>query len=81
LKKHRYAIRHEWDGDRRKSYKMDHDLFYIIALTCLRPLFERSAVGKAYPSTITEADMWAKAERFLGERMGYFAWLMDRPAM
>jgi hypothetical protein len=79
LKKHRYAIRHEWDGDRRKSYKMDHDLFYIVALTCLRPLFERSPVGRKYPSTITEADMWGKAERFLGERMEYFAWLMNRP--
>lgn len=81
LKKHRQAIRTEWDGDRRKSYKMDHDLFYIIALTCLRPLFDRSEVGRKYPSAITEADMWGKAERFLGERMEYFAWLMGRPGV
>ena len=79
LKKHRAAIREEWDGDRRKSYKMDHDLFYILALTTLRPLFERSEVGRMYPSKITEEDMWAKAERFLGDRYEYFCHLMRMP--
>ncbi|MCA1241101.1 hypothetical protein LC092_01485 [Stappia stellulata] len=81
LKKHREAIRNDWDGDRRKSYKMDHDLFYILAMTTLRPLFARSRVGEKYPHAITEEDMWAKAERFLGERYEYFAYLMRQPAL
>jgi hypothetical protein len=78
LTKHREEICGKWDGDRRKSYKMDHDLFYILALTLLRPLFARSAVGRKYPSDITEDEMWGKAERFLGNRFQYFAWLMGR---
>lgn len=78
LTKHRDDILGGWDGDRRKSYKMDHDLFYILALTLLRPLFERSAVGRKYPSDITDDEMWGKAERFLGNRFQYFAWLMGR---
>lgn len=64
LTKHRAAILNEWDGERRKSYKMDHDLFYILALTSLRPLFERSAVGRKYSSPITHDDMMGKAARF-----------------
>ena len=76
LKKHKEAIRNERSGDMRKSYKMDHDLFYILALTSLRPLFERSGVGRKYPSQITDNDMWRKAERFLGERFEYFVYLM-----
>ncbi|TVR10830.1 MAG: SET domain-containing protein [Salinarimonadaceae bacterium] len=78
LKKHAHAIRNEWSGDERKSYKMDHDLFYILALTSLQPLFARSAVGRRYPSPLTQADMFAKAERFLGPRYEYFVWLMGR---
>lgn len=76
LKKHQNAILNEWSGDVRKSYKMDHDLFYILALTLLQPLFERTAVGRKYPSPITQDDMWGKAERFLGPRYEYFAYLM-----
>jgi hypothetical protein len=76
LKKHKDAIRDEWTGDQRKSYKMDHDLFYILALTILRPFFERSPVGRKFPSAITEAEMWAKAKRFLGYRYEYFTYLM-----
>ena len=60
---------------------MDHDLFYILAMTTLRPLFARSRVGEKYPHAITEEEMWAKAERFLGERYEYFAYLMRQPAL
>ena len=81
LRKHREAICSEWTGDRRKTYKMDHDMFYILALTLLRPFFERSAVGRKYPSDITDAQMWGKAERFLGDRFEYFAYLMGEHGM
>lgn len=76
LNKHRQAILTEWDGDRRKSYKMDHDLFYILALTLLRPLFARAPVGAKYPGDITEDEMFGKAERFLGDRAQYFHYLL-----
>jgi len=79
LKKHMEPIRSEWSGDARKSFKMDHDLFYVLALTLLRPLFERSAVGRKYPSPLTHDDMIGKAERFLGPRFDYFMWLVEGP--
>jgi hypothetical protein len=78
LKKHKDAIRNEWDGDRRKSYKMDHDLFYVLGMTCLQPLFERTPVGRKYPGALSEKDMWGKAERYLGNRFEYFNYLMGK---
>lgn len=78
LKKHTEAIQKEWDGDRRKSYKMDHDLFNVLALTLLQPLFARSEVGKKYPNDVTQQEMCAKAERFLGERYEYFEYLLAK---
>lgn len=76
LKKHTDAIRGQWTSERRKSYKMDHDIFYIMTLTLLQPLFARSDIGKKYPSHLTEGDMWGKAERYLGDRFQYFTYLM-----
>ncbi|MCG8424012.1 MAG: SET domain-containing protein [Proteobacteria bacterium] len=76
LRKHREAIRRDWCRERRKSYKMDHDIFYIMTLTSLQPLFATSDIGKRYPSELDAGDMWAKAERYLGDRFEYFAYLM-----
>jgi hypothetical protein len=79
IKKHRDAIRSEWSSDRRKTYKMDYDLFYILALTSLQPLLAKSDIGQKYPSQPTREEMWRKAERFLGERFEYFVYLMGEP--
>lgn len=75
LNKHRDAIVHEWDAERRRSYKLDHDLFYILAMVKLFPLFRESEVFARYPSTLTVDALHGMAERFLGERYAYLTHL------
>ena len=77
LKKHAKAINGEWSSERRRSYKMDHDLFYILAITLLFPLFAESPVGRKYPSSVTQQALFDKARDYLGERFEYFQYLMD----
>ncbi len=77
LKKNRALIRTEWSNERRRSYKMDHDMFYILAITCLYPLFRDSPLGQKYPSTLTQDQLMKMAERYLGERYEYFEYLLS----
>ncbi|MDJ0617627.1 MAG: hypothetical protein QNJ63_12930 [Calothrix sp. MO_192.B10] len=76
LKKHRQAIQNEWTSERRRSYKMDHDLFYILAMTMLYPLFCESDVFALYPSNLTLEQLMKKAEIYLGDRYEYFLYLL-----
>ena len=77
LKKYKQEIENDWSAERRRSYKMDHDLFYILAMTSLYPLFRESAIFRMYPSSLTEEDLMKKAEVYLGERYEYFLYLLD----
>lgn len=72
LNKHRKEVRDGWSSERRRSYKMDHDLFYVLAITSLFPLFRRSGLFLRYPSRLTVDDLLQKAERYLGDRFDYF---------
>jgi len=56
---------------------MDHDLFYILALTTLYPLFQKSDIFKLYPSGLTEEKLLEKAKIYLGERYEYLLYLLD----
>jgi len=78
LKKHRVAIQNEWSSERRRSYKMDHDLFYILAISALYPFFQKSALSEKYSSNLSQSDMMAKAERYLGERYEYLEYLLNK---
>ena len=75
VNKYRGEIQSEWDGERRRSYKLDHDLFYILAMTKLFPLFQESEVFERYPSGLSVDALHGMAERFLGERYAYFTHL------
>ncbi|AFY40092.1 hypothetical protein Lepto7376_3946 [[Leptolyngbya] sp. PCC 7376] len=77
LKKYRREIQDTWSKERRRSYKMDHDLFYILAMTILYPLFQKSDVFKLYPSSLTEGDLMKKAKNYLGDRHEYFLYLLE----
>jgi hypothetical protein len=77
LKKHRNAIQSNWSSERRRSYKMDHDLFYILAITSLYPLFQNSDLACQYPSSLTQEQLMQMAERYLGERYEYFEYLLN----
>ncbi|MGB1014150.1 MAG: SET domain-containing protein [Nannocystaceae bacterium] len=77
VNRYREPIQKEWDAERRRSYKMDHALFYILAMTKLFPIFKRSELFKRYPSAYTLDDLHAKAERFLGAEYAYFTHLYN----
>lgn len=77
LKKYQQEIENDWSKERRRSYKMDHDLFYILAMTSLYPLFRNSEIFRLYPSSLTEKDLMQKAEVYLGERYEYFLYLLE----
>lgn len=78
LKKYRDPIYNvEWDRERRKTYKMDHDLFYILVITSLFPIFEASALGKKYPACPDQATLLQRAKDHLGDRYEYFLYLLN----
>jgi len=81
LLKHKDAIVGEWDNDRRKTYKMDHDLFYIMSMILLFPFFRDSDLARLYPSDLTLEGLQEKARSFLGARYEYLQFLMlDQPS-
>ncbi|WP_375559771.1 SET domain-containing protein-lysine N-methyltransferase [Bernardetia sp. OM2101] len=77
LKKHKKSIMTDWTRTQRQSYKMDHDLFYVLAITMVFPLFKKSDLSSLYPCELTTEDMLQKAEHFLGERYEYFLFLLN----
>lgn len=77
LKKHEATINGDWTRPQRQTYKMDHDLFYILTMTLTFPLFKASDLFEKYPSDLTMEDMLQKAETFLGDRYEYFLHLLN----
>ncbi|MEN8219987.1 MAG: SET domain-containing protein [Pseudomonadota bacterium] len=77
LKKHRKAIQSSWSSEQRRSYKMEHDLFYILAITSLYPIFQDSDLARQYPSSLTQEQLMQMAKRYLGERYEYFEYLLN----
>lgn len=76
LKKHQEPILTDWSRPRRQTYKMDHDLFYILTITLVFPLFKQSGLFDLYPSDLTLEDMLQKAKNYLGKRHEYFLYLL-----
>jgi len=77
LKKHKESINGDWSSERRRSYKMDHDLFYILSITSLFNMFSESDLAKQYPSTLTLEKLMEKAKNYLGERYDCFLYLLN----
>ena len=76
LKQHHKAIVNDWDNERRRSYKMDHDLFYLLAMISVYPLYEESDLAQQYPSSIDQQALLKKAQNYLGERYEYLSYLL-----
>merc|ERR1712226_920904 len=58
MQKFKNLINGDWK-DQRKSFKMDHDLWYVMCMTLLHPLqLQANEITKLYPTTLTESDMW-----------------------
>ncbi len=79
LQRHRHAIcAGEWSNERRRSYKLDHDLFYSLVITLTFPLFHASDLGAQYGANrLTQAGLLGKAKRYLGDRYEYLCYLME----
>lgn len=82
LKQHKDAIEaNEWTTERRRSYKMSHDLFYILAITLLFPVLSESELGRQYASDIDLAELRQRAERYLQDRYEYLTYLLQVPVL
>jgi len=78
LNNYRQSIRDIWSIERRKSYKMDHLLFYVLAMTLLFPIFKESDLLQVYPSNLTMKEQLKKAKAYLnGEQHEYFLYLLN----
>ena len=67
----------EWDRERRKTYKMEHDLFYILIMTSLFPFFRESDIGQKYGDCPSDELLMQRAKDYLGDRYEYFVYLMN----
>lgn len=79
INRHREKIDTEWSVERRRSYKMEHDLFYVAAMTMTYPLFCENILSKIYPdATLTQEQFAIKAKTYLGSRFEYLEYLANR---
>ena len=76
MKRHRNQILSEWDYENRKSYKIDDDIFYSLAILNLFPLYCESDLNSIYPCECTMDDLRTRAQSFLGERYQYLSYLL-----
>jgi hypothetical protein len=60
-----------WDVPRQRSYEMEMDLFHVLAITLLHPLYAGSDLARRYPTRLDQPDLLRRAERYLGERFQY----------
>jgi len=76
---HRYRnqVLGEWERERRRSYKMDDDIFFTLSILNLFPLYGESDLNSFYPGECTMDDLKEHARVFLGERYQYISYLLD----
>lgn len=76
LNKYQEQIKSNWSTERRRSYKMDHELFYVLAIHNLYSTFCNSNLGRLYTDvSLTQDLLIKKIEIFLGTRFQYFEYL------
>ncbi len=63
--------------ERKRSYKMEEDLFYILSITSLYPLFCNSDLALLYPCHLTTEQLMKNAESYLGERFEQLLYLLS----
>ncbi len=78
LNKYKDAILSEMSISQRKTYKADHDLFHVLSMRQIFPMFEKSDLFKQYPSDLTTESLDEKARKFLGSRYDYYCYLLNR---
>lgn len=77
LRRHREPIMHSWTSEQRKSYKMEEDFFYVLAIVALYPLYLLSDLNHIYPANLTVHDIEHRAYEYLGERYEYLQFILN----
>jgi hypothetical protein len=75
MKRYKDQVLCDWECERRKSYKMDDDIFYTLSILALFPLYCESDLNSIYPCECTMEDLRERAQSFLGERYQYLSYL------
>ncbi|NKB84845.1 hypothetical protein HED51_24490 [Ochrobactrum grignonense] len=71
LNMHRDRIIGEWSQERRRSYKMDHHLFFLAVMYFLRIAERAGDREDLIDNSLTSDQFMGMAERFLGQRFEY----------
>ena len=66
----------EREGEKRRSYKMDDEVFFTLALLNLYSLYCESDLHSSYPCTLTFGELREHAQIFLGEKYEYVKYLL-----
>lgn len=79
LNKYKQEILSEWTVKRRRSYKMDHHLFFILVIITLQPYFVESELRKKFGDDgCSLEDLLKKSRLFLDdERFSYLQLLLE----
>jgi hypothetical protein len=77
MRNYRDQVGDEWEDERRKSYKMDDDIFFTLSMLNLFPLYGESDLNSIYPTELTLTDLEERARVFLGERYQYVGYLLS----
>lgn len=76
LKRYQSEILNDWSQERRRSYKIPHDFFYVLAITSAFNLFSSSDFMQQYPSPLSKEILLKKAKRYLGDQYEYLLYLL-----
>jgi len=76
LQRHADHICGSWTWDRRVSYKMDHEIFWLCAMREIWPLLADSALFEAHPNSMTQEKLDRMAKEFLVDRADYYDYLV-----
>lgn len=77
LNKHKESIHDEkFDQGQRRSYKMDHDLFFILVMNLIYPIFINSDVGIQYRIGFNQDELYHNSVQYLKRRSDYFDYLL-----
>lgn len=76
LRKRLRGSMHSWSRSRLRTYEIDRDIFFCLAMASAFELFAKCSLAQRYPSSITSDNLEWKFFHFLGpEKFNFFQWL------
>jgi hypothetical protein len=79
INKYKTQIAQTWDSERRRSYKLDHHLFFVLVICEVYEAFCKSDLSTLVPDdSLTMDSLLQRAERFLGKDFDYLQYLRQQ---